>query len=308
MHIVVLGAGALGAYFGGRWMESGADVTFLVREKRAAQIRENGLKINSTQGDYELESPQVVTDPNDIQAADLVLVSVKGYHLDGTLDYLKSLKKKGAYVLPVLNGIEHIRTLQNELGKECVLGGLAFIFATLNDKGHVEHTGENHQLIFGPLEASQQYICAELDRLSRKAGFVAKYSDHISFELWKKYMFITALSGITAAANLPIGPIREHAETFHIVKMILREMQSLANAYGEAIPDAEVEAAIQNIRTFDPEATSSMHKDRRKGVQLEVDHLQGGAVRLAADVDLEVPYIKTVLGLIKPFEHGRYKC
>ncbi|SFB28495.1 2-dehydropantoate 2-reductase [Lentibacillus halodurans] len=302
MRIVILGAGALGVYFGVRWIELGSDVTFLVREKRAAQIRENGLKINSTQGDYEIKNPQVATEPSEIESADLVLVSVKGYHLDGTLAHLKALTNKGAYVLPVLNGIEHISVLQEELGKEKVIGGLSFIFASLNDKGHVEQSGDMHHLIFGPLESSQQGICRRLEEFSRDAGFISKYSDNISLELWKKYMFITALSGVTTAANLPIGAIREHAETFHIAKMILREMQSLAAAYGAEIPDQEVESAIQNVHALDPEATSSMHKDRRKGLRLEVDHLQGGAVRLAENTGLEVPYIRAVLGLIKPFE------
>ncbi|MFD1361801.1 ketopantoate reductase family protein [Lentibacillus salinarum] len=302
MHIVVLGAGALGVYFGGRWIEAGVDVTFLVREKRAAQIKETGLRINSTHGDYDLENPRVITDPGAIESADLVLVSVKGFHLEGTLDHLKALTAKGACVLPVLNGIEHISVLQEELGKANVIGGLSFIFATLNDKGHVEQTGDKHELIFGALEPSQQKICNELAEISESAGFNGKHSSDITWEIWKKYMFITALSGVTTAANLPIGPVREHPETLHIADRILREMQSLAMAYGTTISDEEVEATIKNVNSLDREATSSMHKDRRKGLRLEVDHLQGGAVRLAEKAGVDVPYIRAVLGLIKPFE------
>src|SRR5699024_12433062 len=96
MRIVVIGAGALGAYFGGRLEEAGAEVTFLVREKRAEQIREHGIHINSTQGDYTLENPKVITDVEEITSVDLVFISVKGYHLQGTLDNLKQLTEKGA--------------------------------------------------------------------------------------------------------------------------------------------------------------------------------------------------------------------
>jgi len=304
LHIVVIGAGALGVYFGGRWIEAGVDVTFLVREKRAAQIKENGLKINSTHGDYEIKKPHVVTDSGEIESADLVLVSVKGFHLEGTLDQLKTLTEKDAYVLPVLNGIEHIKILQEKLGKEYVLGGLSYIFATLNDKGHVEQAGDMHHLVFGELDPSQQTISSKLAEVSQNAGFIAGHSSEITHELWKKYMFISALSGVTTAVNLPIGSVREHPETLHIGDMILREMQSLANAYGADITDADVDAALQNVHALDPEATSSMHKDRRKGLHLEVDHLQGGAVRLAEEVNLDVPYIRAVLGMIKPFEQG----
>ncbi|TFJ91388.1 ketopantoate reductase family protein [Lentibacillus salicampi] len=302
MHIVILGAGALGVYFGGRWIESGVDVTFLVREKRAAQIKEKGLKINSSHGDYEIQNPHVITDPSEIESADLVLFSVKGFHLAGAMEQLRALAAKGASILPVLNGIEHIKILQEQLGKEFVIGGLSYIFAELNDQGHVEQAGDMHELYFGPLEPSQEKICSGLADISQSAEFNGKKSPDITRELWKKYMFITALSGVTTAANLPIGPVREHPETFHIAEMILREMQTLAKEYGADITDADVDSAIKNVHALDPEATSSMHKDRRKGLRLEVDHLQGGAVRLAEDVNVDVPYIRAVLGMIKPFE------
>ncbi|WP_449354876.1 ketopantoate reductase family protein [Virgibacillus natechei] len=304
MRIVVIGAGALGVYFGARWIEVGADVTFLVRENRAGQIKEHGIKINSPYGDYVVGNPKVITDPEEVEAVDLVLVSVKGYHLQGTIEQLKALTAKGAYVLPVLNGMEHIQILQDALGKESVIGGLSFIFATLNDKGHVEHSGDAHQLIFGPLDASQKDICSKIEEIAEPAVMDSRNSADISRELWKKYMFINALSGVTTAANLAIGPIRDNKETFHVVEMILREMKMLANAYSVRLMEADVEAARQNISKLDPDATSSMHKDRRKGLTLEVDHLHGGAVRLAEAVDLDVPYTRAILGIIKPFEHG----
>lgn len=304
MRIVVLGAGALGVYFGGRWIEAGADVTFMVREKRAAQIKEKGLKIESTHGDYEIKDPHVITSPSEIESADLVLFSVKGFHLEGALDNLIALASKGAYILPVLNGIEHIKILQERIGKEYVIGGLSYIFATLNDKGHVEQAGDMHHLYFGPLESSQQKVCKKLADISENAGFISKNSTEMMQELWKKYMFITALSGVTTAVNLPIGTIREHPETLHVAEMMLREIQELAKKYGAVITDTDVDAAMKNAQSLDPEATSSMHKDRRKGLHLEVDHLQGGAVRLAESVNLDVPYTRAVLGMIKPFEHG----
>ncbi|SFE04082.1 ketopantoate reductase [Lentibacillus persicus] len=302
MNIVILGAGALGVYFGGRWLESGAEVSFLVREKRAAQIEANGLKINSTHGDYELKNPHITTEPDKIESPDIVLVGVKGFHLEGTFNQLQTLTEKGAYILPVLNGIEHIEILQNKFGKDRVLGGLSYIFAALNDKGHAEQAGNMHHLYFGPLDPSQEAICEKLEHMSKNSGFISKKSSDMMYELWKKYMFISALSGVTTAANLPIGAVREHGETFHIAKMIMREIQSLAKHYGTVISDDDVEAALQNARSLDSEATSSMHKDRRKGLRLEVDHIQGGAVRMAEEKGLEVPSLRTVLGLIKPFE------
>src|SRR5699024_1165284 len=115
MHAVILGAGALGVYFGGRLLQAGHQVTFLVREKRAKQIKENGLEVHSIKGNYVIKNPNVVTNVEDIERIDFVFLSVKGYHLKGTVSSLKALVQKGAYILPVLNGIEHISILENEL-------------------------------------------------------------------------------------------------------------------------------------------------------------------------------------------------
>ncbi|ASN07169.1 ketopantoate reductase family protein [Virgibacillus necropolis] len=302
MDIVIIGAGALGAYFGSRFHEGGANVTFLVREKRAKQLQDKGIKVYSPKGDYELLDPKIATSPTEIEHADLVLVSVKGYHIQGTLDSLKTLTEKGAHVLPVLNGIEHISMLQDQLGKDFILGGLSFIISTLNGDGHVIHSSDFDDLIFGPLQPTQTTICQELEDVLEKTTITGTNNKTILKELWKKYMFITAFSGITTATNLSIGPIREEADTFRIAEMILQEMKVLAKAYNVEILEEEVEAAKDKLLNLPAEATSSMHQDRRKGLTLEVDHLQGGAIRLAKAVGVDIPYTETIYGSIKPFE------
>ncbi|AIF42330.1 ketopantoate reductase family protein [Virgibacillus sp. SK37] len=303
MRLVILGAGALGAYFGSRFQEAGADVTFLVREKRAEQLKEEGLKIHSKQGDYEVNHFKVEIAPENIPSADIVVVGVKGYHLEGTFEQLDVLVKKGAFILPVLNGIEHIDVLQERYGHDRVLGGLAFIIATLDENGHVVHSSNFHDLVFGALDPKQEQVCEQLDDLATKANMDAKNSPAILQELWKKYMFINAFSGITTAVNLPIGPIRDQKPTFHLAKMILHEMKLLANSYGAKITDTDAEKAINNLLHLDKEATSSMHQDRRKGLTLEVEHLHGGALRLAEKQELSLPYIEAIYGTIKPYEH-----
>ncbi|MFD2044306.1 ketopantoate reductase family protein [Ornithinibacillus salinisoli] len=302
MKIVVIGAGALGAYFGARFEEAGADVTFLVRENRAKQIQDNGVTINSATGNYTFNDPKIVTDVAEIDSVDLVFLSVKGYHLEGTLESLKELKKKGAHVLPVLNGIEHISILQAELGKDFVIGGLSFIMATLNDHGHVEHNSNFHQLVFGALEPTQTIICNQLEELTSNANIDVVNSKDILHELWKKYMFINAFSGITTATNLAIGPVRSNPATFRIAEMILQEMKYISNAYHVHVTDKDIEVAKSQLMNIPEEGTSSMHQDRRKGLVLELEHLHGGAVRLAKAKGIDVPYLEAVYGMIKPFE------
>lgn len=302
MKIVVLGAGALGAYFGARWQEAGHEVINLVRDGRAEQIEKHGLKLHSEMGDYEVKEPVIARSPDEISKPDLVFLAVKGYHLHGTLEWLKALVNKGAKVYPVLNGMEHISILQKELGEEAVIGGLSYIIATLDEVGHVVHSSQFHDLVFGPLHPSQQAICEELSLACNQANMSGTLSPNILEDMWKKYMFITAFSGITTAVNQPIGVVRSYPQTFRIAERMLQEMKMLANAHEINLTDEHVDTAFEKLRGLDHEMTSSMHQDRRKGLSLEVEHLHGGALRLGSEVRLTMPYIETIHAMIKPYE------
>ncbi|MBK5444734.1 2-dehydropantoate 2-reductase [Peribacillus sp. TH24] len=303
MNIVIIGAGALGSYFGGRLQQAGQHVQYLVRKKRAQQLKENGLKITSPHGNYDFNELHIIEDVKKIEQVDLVILAVKGQHLQGTIPDLKLLVEKGAKILPLLNGIEHISILQDELSEAAVIGGSAFIIATLNEKGHVIHSNKNHDLIFGPLHPSQTKICDEFEQAVSSAIMGASRTENILIRMWIKYMFITAFSGVTTASNLPIGTIRRFPETNRLLEHVLIEMKKLANAYNVGITEQNVAQALENMADLPDESTSSMHQDLRKGQTLEVEHLQGGALRLAEKVNLKLPVIETLYGLIKPFEN-----
>ncbi|WP_330219135.1 ketopantoate reductase family protein [Peribacillus butanolivorans] len=303
LNIVIIGAGALGSYFGGRLQQAGQHVQYLVRKKRAQQLKENGLRITSPHGNYDFNELHIIEDVKKIEQVDLVILAVKGQHLQGTIPDLKLLVEKGAKILPLLNGIEHISILQDELSEAAVIGGSAFIIATLNEKGHVIHSNKNHDLIFGPLHPSQTKICDEFEQAVRSAIMGASRTENILIRMWIKYMFITAFSGVTTASNLPIGTIRRFPETNRLLEHVLIEMKKLANAYNVGITEQNVAQALENMAGLPDESTSSMHQDLRKGQTLEVEHLQGGALRLAERVNLKLPVIETLYGLIKPFEN-----
>ncbi|QOS92257.1 2-dehydropantoate 2-reductase [Brevibacillus sp. JNUCC-41] len=303
MNIVIIGAGALGSYFGGRLQQAGQHVQYLVRKNRAKQLKENGISITSPHGNYQFNDLHITENVNDIEKVDLVILAVKGQHLQGTLTDLKVLVEKGAKVLPLLNGLEHLSILQDELGDEAVLGGSAFIIATLDEKGHVIHSNDNHDLIYGPLHPSQEKICDEFEQAAGSAIMKTGRTENILIRMWIKYMFITAFSGVTTASNLPIGTIRRFPETNGLLEKVLVEMKELANAYGVGITVENIAQALENMAGLPDESTSSMHQDRRKGLTLEVEHLQGGALRLADKAGLKLPVIGTLYALIKPFEN-----
>jgi 2-dehydropantoate 2-reductase len=304
MNITVVGAGAVGGYFGGRFAESGLPVTFLVREGRANQLRQTGLKIQSPYGVVTLQ-PNLATDPQQIELCDLVLLAVKNYHLESVIPSLRPLVDKGARILPLLNGVEHYQILEHEFGKETVIGGLTHIISTLDAQGQILHTNQTHHLTFGPLHPSQAELCRRLKEETKDAKCVMIQSDNIWTDIWNKYSFITAFSGVTTASRLPIDEVLACAPTTKVFRNALLEMSRLAAAYDAILPESYVDTMVESMKHLPKGSTSSMHQDFRKGLQLEVESLQGAAIRLAEKVGLTVPTIETLYGLIKPFETVR---
>lgn len=306
MNILVQGAGALGTYFGGRLLEAGINVSFFVREKRAAQLHQEGVKIISPEGNFERKDITIYTDPEKVQNIDLVILAVKGYHLDQAIPQVQAItQQNGAFVLPLLNGIEHLEKLQQAIGKEKVIGGFASIISTLNDQGHVVHSSNNSAVKFGALHNEQLEICEQLEEINHdvKTNFLRE--ENILKHMWTKYIFITAFSGITSATQLSAGYIASNEATYKVARKVIYEMATLARKEGIDLKVQEVEKMANRLKGFAKEATSSMHQDLRKGLPIEVEHLHGGALRLAAKHQITIPVIETLYGILKPYENGR---
>jgi 2-dehydropantoate 2-reductase len=306
MNILVQGAGALGAYFGGRMLEAGVNVSIFVRDRRAAQLTKEGLIITSPEGNFECKDVTVYTSTDQVKEIDLVILAVKGYHLDQVIPQVQAIvRKTGAFVLPLLNGLEHLELLQTAVGEQKVLGGFASIIATLNEQGHVVHSNNSSAIKFGALHDEQIQICEQLEKIHHLVKSSVLREENILKHMWKKYIFITALSGITSAMQLPAGFIASSEASFHVARNVIFEMNTLAKEVGIHLSEQEVEIMANRLRGFRPEATSSMHQDMRKGLPLEVEHLHGGALRLASKYNLNIPVIETLYGILKPYENGK---
>ncbi|TSI11053.1 2-dehydropantoate 2-reductase [Lysinibacillus sp. BW-2-10] len=305
MNILVHGAGALGSYFGGRILEAGHNVSFFVRERRAAQMKKEGLKIMSPEGNFEHNDVTVYTSPEQIEKIDLIILAVKGYHLDQAISQVQAIAQHtGAFVLPLLNGMEHLERLQKAVGKEKVLGGFASIIATLNEQGHVVHSSGSSAVKFGALHEDQIEICNQLDEIHTRVNTNILREENILKHMWKKYILITAFSGITSAMQLPAGYIASSEASFNVARNVIYEMSMLAKLEGIQLSDQEIEREASRLKAFKPDATSSMHQDMRKGLPLEVEHLHGGAMRFAAKHNVSVSVIETLYGVLKPYENG----
>lgn len=303
LNIVVLGAGAIGGYFGGRLAEAGASVTLLVRDRRYEQLVRRGLRIESLHGTLSIR-PRLARHAGEIPSPDLVIVAVKNYHLDYALPALRELVDRGARVLPLLNGVEHVEVLSQEFGVDRVLGGLCYIEATLSPDGDVIHTGELHDVVFGPVGNIDATFVEELASWFRRASVPATVSSHIVRDLWQKYVFLTTMSGITAAMRLSIGLIRADGVSWEFLHHLIAETTTIARRRQPGLPKNLAEVIEARFQSLPSAMTSSLHRDLEKGLPLELESLHGAMVRMAQDEGVDAPHLRAIYALLHPYVDG----
>jgi 2-dehydropantoate 2-reductase len=301
MRILVVGAGAVGGYFGGRLVEKGADVTFLVRPKRREQIEREGFVIRSVHGNANLQV-QTITAGEQAKPFDLILLATKAYHLENAISNLKPYVGEQTTILPLLNGISHFERLFAEFGKEKVIGGLCFIEATLNKKGHIEHYSPRHDLVYGEFSGQITERIKKIEALFAGANMITTVSDHIHRDLWHKYIFISAMSGMTTLMQATVGEILSATHGEETYRRLLEEIVLIAKTQEPAIDDNIVEKIMEAVKSIPPTTKSSMQRDREKGLPLETEHFHGTLLKLAPE-GADLPILKTVytaLSLYQP--------
>lgn len=301
MRILVVGAGAVGGYFGGRLAERGEDVTFLVRAGRKKQLEDTGLMIESVKGNLTL-TPKTLLAGEEAGPFDLIILSVKAYHLDGAIASFKQYVSEGTAILPLLNGMYHFDRLAAEFGEEKIVGGLCFIESTLDKDGKVIHTSPKHDIVFGERSGEKTERVLKIEGAFHGTNTGYRLSDNINRDNWNKYIFIATLSGITTLMRSPVGPIREVPSSRATLALLLKEIASLAKLAGAPLPE-DIEANIMNqIESLAYPMKSSMQRDMEKLVQVEADHLQGFLLEIAKLEGISVPVLEAVYGNLKVYE------
>src|SRR5271168_273255 len=257
MRILVVGAGAVGGYFGGRLLEAGRDVTFLVRPRRAAALAKSGLTIRSRLGDFHRPSPPIVLQEDIAEPFDLVVLSCKAYDLDGASASFARAVGENTAILPLLNGMRHIDVLADRFGPKRVLGGQCVISATLDADGAIVHLNDLHALSFGELDGSRsrRIETAASDLLG--SGFDARLSDEIRQEMWEKWVLIAALAGITCLMRASVGDYLA-AGASGLATGLLDECATIAAAQGYPPRPATLDRARAMLTTDGSPLKASM--------------------------------------------------
>jgi 2-dehydropantoate 2-reductase len=278
MRTLVVGAGAIGGYFGGRLLEINRDVTFLVRPKRAAELAGQGLKILSRVGDVNLPNPATVLAENLRETFDLVLLSCKAYDLADAITSFAPAVGPDTAILPLLNGMRHLDVLDQRFGRDRVLGGQCFIAVTVKD-GEIVHLVENHELSFGERNGTLSDRVNAIAQLMKGARFNAHASSEILQEMWEKWVFLASLAGSTCLMRAAIGDICASPGGTDFILGLLEDCRSIAAAEGYPVREAQLNRIRKTLTATGSTLTASMLRDVERNAPIEADHIIGDLLR-----------------------------
>lgn len=283
MNILVVGAGAVGGYFGGRLLANGRHVTFLVRPRRAEALQARGLTIKSPTGDLHVPSPPVVLASELREPADVVLLSCKAYDLDDAITSFAPAVGPQTLVLPLLNGLRHLDVLDARFGAERVLGGQCVIATTLAPDGTIVHLNALQSVTFGVRPSGTSPRVHAIEEALAGCGFDVRLSETIDHEMWEKWVFIAASAGITSLFRAAIGDIVAAENGLALVHRLLDECNAIAAANGHEVRPEVNARTLAMLTAPGSTATASMLRDMEAGARIEGDHIIGDLLARAPD-------------------------
>ena len=307
MRILVVGAGAIGGYFGGRLLQAGRDVTFLVRPRRNAQLAKTGLVIRSRFGDVNLPAPPTVTADALRQPFDLILLSCKSYDLQSAADSFAPAVGPNTAILPLLNGMGHIDYLAERFGAGAVLGGQCVISVTLDGDGHILHLNDTHGLSFGEQNGATSSRVEAIASTFSGANFESRLSKTILQEMWEKWVLIATMAGSNCLMRAAVGDIvAAGAENLSLA--LLDECAGIATAQNFA-PSAAAMARNRGMLTM-PGSTfaASMLRDIERGAPTEADHILGDLIRRGGgggDGPNDLPLLRIAYAHLRAYDARR---
>jgi len=304
MRILVVGAGAIGGYFGGRLLEAGRDVTFLVRARRNEQLRKTGLVIRSRFGDAQLPPPPTVAAETLREPFELIILSCKAYDLASAADSFAPAVAANTAIVPLLNGMGHMDFLAARFSNRAVLGGQCVISTTLDAEGRILHLNDTHALSFGEPGGPASPRAEAIAAMMKGARFEPRLSTTILQEMWEKWVLIATMAGITCLMRAPVGDIVA-ADAKDLATALLDECAAIASAHGFA-PREAMTARNRTMLTM-PGSTfaASMLRDIEQGGSIEGDHIVGDLLRRGDVKRVDHPLLRIAYAHLKAYEARR---
>jgi len=304
MRVLVVGAGAIGGYFGGRMLQAGRDITFLVRPRRAGELASAGLVIKSPNGDVTLNNPPIVQADTIKDKFDVVLLSCKAYDLADAIGSFAPAVGPKTSIIPLLNGMLHLDVLDNKFGRERVLGGLCAIAVTLNEGREVVQLQPTQSLGFGERDGKMSdRVLAIAQVFSSISG--AGTSDDVMQDMWEKWVFLTSIAASTCLMRAPVGVILAAPGGRDFMLGLLDECRAVATAEGFPPREAALQRTTAMLTTEGSPLTASMFRDIRANMPVEADHVVGDLIARGDAARVPVPRLRTAFTHLKAYEKQR---
>ena len=304
MRIVAFGAGGVGGYFGGRLALSGEDVTFVARGAHGDAIREKGLRLARPEGDLLIKPAQVTDDVTTLSPPDYLLFAVKLYDTETVAEICRPIVGPNTTVVSLQNGVEAVDILNGVYGADRVLGGMVGVATYISEPGVVTQTGKFHFMAIGEQDGSRSERAVALEQACKKAGLNVKLSDDIEVDIWLKFIFLSALSSMTALTRLSNGPLRTTPETRDLFRACMEEAAAVGRAKGVNLPEDVVEDRMKMWDGMPAEMVASMAHDLEAGKRIEMARLGGAVVRLGVETGIPTPTQALLCAALTPYLNG----
>ncbi len=304
MKILVVGAGAIGGFFGAKLAQAGRDVTFLVRGSRALELKHNGLQIISPTGNLTIQ-PHTIASNEILSPYDIVLLSVKAPSLDSAISDMKTAVGPDTMIYPALNGMGHMEALAQAFGKHAVVGGVCMVSTTLDDQGRILQLNEVNKLVYGELNGEITPRIQSFDQTISHAGFDTELSAHIIQDMWNKWVFIATLGLGTCLLNGDIGQINSVPDGEAAILQCLDECASVASASGFPTPEPFLARIRQVYVDKNSKLASSMFRDMQSGAKVEVEAILGDLLKHSQSHNLKTPLLQAGCVRLRIYQNSR---
>jgi 2-dehydropantoate 2-reductase len=301
MKILIVGAGAIGGYFGGRMLQAGRDVTFLVRPIRAKRLSETGLVIKSGAGDVTLPAPPMIQAPALRDPFDLVIVSCKAYGLEKAIQDFAPAVGPQTVILPMLNGMRHLDMLDQRFGPGHAIGGVSLISSALDGDGRILHLNPMHAVVFGERDGSRTARIEAIAAALSGCKFEARLSESILQEMWEKWVFIATTAGITCLMRGAVGDIVAAGATGFTLSL-LQECAGIAARRGFAPREPVLEADRTMLTKPGSPLKASMARDIERHAPIEAEHIIGDLLRQSGQEPSAHPMLRIAYAHLKTYE------
>jgi 2-dehydropantoate 2-reductase len=290
MRIAVIGTGGVGGFFGAKLFISGQNVKFLARGHHLAAMQRAGLTVHAPDGDLHVPPERFTDDPSSVGKADAILFCVKTYDTSEAARSLTPMLAPGTVIVPLQNGVESEQTLRTLIMEGIVYSGTTYVYSTISAPGVITEAGRPRKIQFGRQATGEPGVNATaLLNALRGAGVDAEFLPDMRSALWKKFLFIAAVGGLTAVTRLTLGEILAVQRTSALLETAMRETESVARALGIPLEPGHVDSVFEKLSNYSNDTRSSLYHDLTHGKPLEIESLSGAVVRLGAQAGVPTP-------------------